>query len=636
VRFLGSSLKLRTVAYDPKRGFRTILQADFHWPTFDRTLELTNVRVPFTVDRAEPGEETGTVLRITELRDPSKDIDLDAVRTASISVVTPFQTLLKNNAARYKRTSGKKKRGADPGFALSIEPAPKKGTAPDVAAAILDNAVIRAIVHVEDGRLDLRVSGRKSARHIVSVNDAYKNSFGRLYADIRFFPKRKGTFSDLPVDGRAAKSWVTKHSGVAVFDRTFRVLPYGTASDDWLRLASDTARRAREPRSTIAQKHFPMDEPTRGSTQLNYMLRLPYPEQLIGIVQVEGRRSRDEKKRDQGLIPAADREGFVNNAAFHQLWNVIRGSVEAIAAADRELQQRADEILRKQSLARLKAETKAAIREIRKNRNIRGADKTRIIKQLADTQDLAQELQQRTEEREESLQGISVLGVVAGFMTHEFGMALDELTRSQRDIAALAKRDKTFEAPADKIAGHIEALREFVTYSQGYIQGASSVPARPYLALPRIRQVIRIFGEYARKRDITVSADVDSQLQAPFVPVSLYNGILLNLYTNALKAVTAKAGGPREIHFSAENIGDTHRLEVSDTGIGIPQSLRSRVFEPLFTTTATNRDPLGSGMGLGLSLIKKGVEAHGGRIEVEDPPSGFTTMIRVRFPLARR
>jgi signal transduction histidine kinase len=98
--------------------------------------------------------------------------------------------------------------------------------------------------------------------------------------------------------------------------------------------------------------------------------------------------------------------------------------------------------------------------------------------------------------------------------------------------------------------------------------------------------------------------------------------------------VTAKSGeGDRRILFRAWNDNEVHWLEVCDTGIGIPQVWRQRVFEPLFTTTASNKDPLGSGMGLGLSLVKRGVQAYGGKIAVVEPPPGFTTCFQVKMPL---
>ena len=81
-----------------------------------------------------------------------------------------------------------------------------------------------------------------------------------------FFRDAEGAFQGLPVNGRNAYSWIVNHSGVAAFDRRFRVQPYGAGDDDWLRLQADAARNRREPRSSISLKHFPMSPGSKGGT----------------------------------------------------------------------------------------------------------------------------------------------------------------------------------------------------------------------------------------------------------------------------------------------------------------------------------------------------------------------------------
>jgi len=635
VRYLGRSLTLESVAFDEGRGFKTRLAANFDWVVFDHNADLGEVQVPYTLSREEDSTSTGTRLVISEIRASVAKLDLNAIRTASIGVVTPYHSLLrtklfeKSDSAELKNLKIR-----DPGFSLNIYS--KDGTPDDgdVAKAVLDNFVLRSTVLLENEKLTLCVYRADSDIPSMKIIDNYPNSVGTVYADIRYFPARKGTFVELPVDGRKARTWVKENSGVAVFDRTFRVYPYGKSGDDWLYLSSDAAKRAREPRSSISEKHFPMDEPTRLSTQLNYMLRLAYPQQLVGVVQVAGRRSQDQRNDDDGLVAAADREGFLANSAYEQLVNLIRGAVEAIACADRELQFDLDRLEQAQFLETIRTETNEAIREVQTNPNIGKEEKVRIVQAIAKTQVAAERHEERTKERESSLEVMSLLGVVAGFMTHEFGTALDELEKAHAEIVKLSSKHIELAEPANSISQRMALLREFVTYSQGYIHGSTSRPVKPYASKPRIQQVIRVFGRYADEREIGVSVEIDSDLNAPMVPVSLYNGIALNLFTNALKAVTAKTGkGDKQIVFRAWNDQFNHYLEVSDTGIGIPMALRNRIFDPLFTTTSTNRDPLGSGMGLGLTLVRRGAESYGGRVEAIDAPPGFATCMRLRLPL---
>jgi signal transduction histidine kinase len=629
VRFLGTSLLLRTVADDPDRGARTVLEAKFDWPRFDRDADLGKVLVPFSLVAATEKDELGTIIRITKLRPPAKVVDLDAVRTASLSVVTPFHALL----GRIKPPRQSDDLERDPGFNLNILPPPDAQDDGDVAKVVLDNSVLRVVATLKGQRLSLRVFRRDSTEAKLKISDAYPNSVGDMHADIRFFPQRKGTFANLSVKGPRAKSWVKKYSGVAVFDRNFRVLPYGAEGDDWLELAKDAVQNLRSPKSSLAKKHFPMDEPTQASTQLNYMLRLPHPQQLIGVVQVAGRRSKDEADDGGGLIAAADREGFVENAAFSQLRDIVRGAVEAIAAVDRELQQENERKEQRAELRLLRGQARAAIKQVERNPHIRPDDKRRIVAQLAAVESLAQKQDERARDMEGRLEVMSLLGIVAGFMTHEFGVALDVLEKARKNLAEVAKRDGAFKQAADSVSQHIVSLREFVTYTQGYIHGSNSIPTHPYPARPRIQQVIRVFGKYAEERAINVDLEIGSEVMAPLVPVSLYNGVCLNLYTNALKAVISKIGEGRRITFRAWNDERWHYLEVMDTGVGIPEALRERVFDPLFTTTESNRDPLGSGLGLGLTLVKRVVESQRGRVAVVDPPAGFATCVAVRLPI---
>jgi len=632
VRFLGNKLHLETVAYDEERGHRTHLSADFNWPQFDRTEDLGRITVPWVLREADDSESQGTRLLITDIRAAAQFIEFAAVRTGSISVVTPYHALLKIPVkARVVAKSGRI--SPDPGFSLRIGDA-TDDDAEDVAGEVLKNFVLRAVLETQAKRVTLRVYAKDREDPIISINERIKSLTGPIYADIRFFPRRAGTFRGLSVDGRSAKRWVKDHSGVAVFDRMFRVYPYGATGDDWLKTEGDSARNLREPRSSIAKKHFVMDAITRKSPSLNYMLQLPHTEQLVGVVQVRGQRSRENREGGDGLISAADREGFLHNSAYNQLEDLVRGALEAIAFADRELQRAQERKEEKDLLKELRRETRAAIKQIESNPQISRSVRLSLVRNLTSTQRAADQYAEVSREREAALEVMSLLGVVAGFMTHEFGSAIDDLQKAQSVIQRLAKRQPDLAEHAEKLATRMTRLQDFVSYSQGYVQGAAHPPEKPYLVRPRIQQTIRIFGKYAEERGIKLSVDVSADLRAPLVPVSLYNGIALNLYTNALKAVTAKVGdGRREVTFRSWNEQKAHFLEVSDTGIGIVPALKARVFDSLFTTTSTNRDPLGSGMGLGLTLVKRGVESFCGRVDVVDPPPGFSTCFRVKLPM---
>ena len=92
--------------------------------------------------------------------------------------------------------------------------------------------------------------------------------------------------------------------------------------------------------------------------------------------------------------------------------------------------------------------------------------------------------------------------------------------------------------------------------------------------------------------------------------VGALNQIILNLVTNAIHAIGDKKGRIKLQFGLSVDDGQMVRLVVEDNGCGIPKDLRKHVFEPFFTT---KKD--GKGTGIGLTVVKRMVEEHGGWIQ---------------------
>lgn len=624
VRFLGEFLKLESVATDSERGIKTKIRAAFDWPAYDASEDIGRVEVPYELTAVADETPTGTTLIISRLRPSAFEVNENHVRTASIGLVSPLRSLM---------TGATTANGLDPGFKLILEGADDAGGG-DIAKPVLSAYWLRAKLTIRGRRLSLSVFESGESKAEFEITDTVPGLCGDIDTDIRFFPRRSGMFRDLGVDGRVAYTWIRENSGVAVFDREFRVAPYGESGDDWLGLAADAARNSRRPRSPLALKHFPMSDAEQSSTSENWMLRLAQSAQLVGVVQVAGARGKADAG-GSGLIAAADREGFVANDAFRELRDHVRGAVEAIAMVDRRLQRRSEESARQRKLQTLQKEAAAAAKAVEQNPNLPAAEKTRIVRAITNIANDAAEFETSTRARVRQLETMSLLGVLAGFMTHEFGVALSELDIAHQILLKGFDGTPPEELNLTRFQVARKRLSEFTDYSTAYIRGSRRIPDKAYPALPRVRHVCKTFAAYAEERGVTIEIDIDKALLAPAVPTSLYDGIVLNLFTNALKAVTGAAGGSGErlISFRAWNDRSSHTLEVSDTGVGIPEVLWETVFDPLFTTTESLNDPLGSGMGLGLALVRASSEAFGGRVRLIDPPAGFATCVQVRFRL---
>src|SRR5260370_3735062 len=206
VRFLGKKLHLESVAFDPTREYHTHLAADFDWPEFDKTEDLGLVKVPYLLRRAEAEQSAGTLLAMRELRQDAATVDFDAVRTASMSVVTPYHALMRK--LTKSQSNGQSDRTAkDPGFSLFLGES-SNGHGEEVAAEVLKNYVLRGVIETKENRVTLRVYRRDVDAPSLNITDRLKNLTGPVYGDIRFFPQRAGTFRGLKVDGRRAKTWV--------------------------------------------------------------------------------------------------------------------------------------------------------------------------------------------------------------------------------------------------------------------------------------------------------------------------------------------------------------------------------------------------------------------------------------------
>jgi signal transduction histidine kinase len=115
----------------------------------------------------------------------------------------------------------------------------------------------------------------------------------------------------------------------------------------------------------------------------------------------------------------------------------------------------------------------------------------------------------------------------------------------------------------------------------------------------------------------TIGTDFDPNVGKVNVVPQDMGRVLLNLINNALYAVSEKQKQGLNGYEPALGIATTQRggrveIEVKDNGIGIPQKIVDKIFQPFFTTK-----PTGQGTGLGLSLAYDIIKAHGGELKVE-------------------
>jgi signal transduction histidine kinase len=100
--------------------------------------------------------------------------------------------------------------------------------------------------------------------------------------------------------------------------------------------------------------------------------------------------------------------------------------------------------------------------------------------------------------------------------------------------------------------------------------------------------------------------------------------VFANVVKNALEATERRPGGQVEVSLSVR--GGAAVVQVADNGIGMALEQRDRIFLPFYTTKPT-------GTGLGMAIVKKIMDLHGGEIEVDSTP-GHGTTVRLVIPRA--
>jgi histidine kinase len=140
-----------------------------------------------------------------------------------------------------------------------------------------------------------------------------------------------------------------------------------------------------------------------------------------------------------------------------------------------------------------------------------------------------------------------------------------------------------------------------------------------------VREVLEVMGAMFRLHEIKVMTDIPvslrMQAQAEHDP---FHQIICNLFQNSIQAIERAReqgrSGPHEVRVCLQNTPTSWTLSVSDTGCGIGESEKSRLFRPFFSTKG-----VGGGLGLGLALTHRIVQSWKGSITVESEPGNGTT-----------
>lgn len=128
-----------------------------------------------------------------------------------------------------------------------------------------------------------------------------------------------------------------------------------------------------------------------------------------------------------------------------------------------------------------------------------------------------------------------------------------------------------------------------------------------------IEDFINIFSKTLKEKDIKINVEADDGIFVEIDP-NKFKRVLNNLLKNSVEAIEKKG----TIDIMIKKFDDYVQLTIKDTGIGMQPYVLERIFEPFFSFGKV-------GTGLGMTVVKKIIEDHDGRIEVQSKPNKGTT-----------
>jgi signal transduction histidine kinase len=216
---------------------------------------------------------------------------------------------------------------------------------------------------------------------------------------------------------------------------------------------------------------------------------------------------------------------------------------------------------------------------------------------------------------------LATLGQMAATVAHEIKNPLSAI----KSIAQVMGEDETLSEQYSRdlslIVGETDRLGRSVTQLLSFARKElpSEVPSR---SQQLIQSVVRLFQVNAQKDSIEVNVSLEKDQELPGSAVSAIRVALSNLLLNALQATPA--GGQVSIKQTSE--GYDLVILVEDSGPGIPDPLRQRIWEPFFTTKQR-------GTGLGLAIVRKRMQEAGGNARLVGSVNGAGARFELRVPL---
>ncbi len=273
--------------------------------------------------------------------------------------------------------------------------------------------------------------------------------------------------------------------------------------------------------------------------------------------------------------------------------------------------------------------TEDSIRQARDELEVRVAERTAELKNANDA--LVRQLaeQRRTEEALQATRTelaraarITTIGELTASIAHEVNQPLAAvvanadacvawLSRQTPDLAEARSAAERATQGATRASEVIARIRSLIT---------KATPEKSRVEINRvIEQTAALADGQAARNHVEIKLELSPDIPVVFGDSIQLQQVILNLVVNGIEAMSSVADRPRRLTIRTEPDNARHiRVSVQDSGVGLTEEVMRRLFEPFFTTRT-------KGMGMGLSISRSIIEAHGGRLWAESNGAGGAT-----------
>lgn len=471
--------------------------------------------------------------------------------------------------------------------------------------SILDLRYAKLTARISDNgsRSEIRysdITGKSEEKHM-----EYKTPLlcGDISFELYYFLRDAVHMTNETYNYRLAIEILNIYCGIKIYRDNFRVKPYGDAGNDWLGL----------DKSKVSDTH--------GYRVGN--------NQTIGVIKIS-----DEK--NPFLIDATNREGIIENEAYEHLKKFVLSCIDVISEIRREEYEKSKSDLEKAKEQRQKqkkiAQKQKNVQEKRYEDTVQllknGAPYDMVARSLEEWKAEEDKRQRETEEQYEKTESayekyvemqetelsmyknLATLGILTGNFGHE---TQDIISRIDSTLSFYTEIAPIIENPF--FAEITDNIRSDFTRISGYslmiVEFLRKKKRSPHVDLDFgkvLRDICRLYQGMLEAFHIDLRLKAEADICLTMRQIDL-ESIIINMITNAFEQV--KARSKKKIQIVFEQREEDIYLYFEDSGPGVPENMREKIFKPFITTKE-------DGIGLGLNIVKDIVTSYGGTVSAEE------------------